>query len=128
MKTLTNPITQDFLKAQIEAYDPLEASRVSEWIRSHASLQEHVKEYVALYEELIEERRSLCLLEAGYDLRQQKDMYQKVCRDFSHCIVEKEQFRALAAQQANLIAAQQANSISRRVKRKLWGLFKGNTA
>lgn len=55
--TLLDPLDTDVLLQQIRKYDPLDAAKVSHWIRAQASLEDAVDSLVDLYREALVKHR-----------------------------------------------------------------------
>ena len=118
VKTLVNPITPAFIKEQLLAYDPVEAGRVTEWIRGNVSVEELAKKYVALYKELIEEHRNIILSRPQPCQERQKCLFKRICRN-----LEKYLFRAKCYISSDRIADQYGAvmiKIVKKIDRKLW--------
>lgn len=125
MKTLVNPITPAFIKKQLSAYDPVEAGKVTEWIRSNASLEELVKKYVALYKELIEEYQGVILSRPQGCQELQKDLFKEICRDLEKYLFEAKYhipFEQKGNENVGIATRYGAviSKIMRKIGRKLW--------
>ncbi len=56
MRTLTSPLEPELIAGQVLRYDARDASDVSAYVRRHAGLDEAVRQYVDLYEEITQRR------------------------------------------------------------------------
>lgn len=112
---LVNPLRPEYIRAEIERYNPVDAAEVSRRIRAEAGLTDAVQRWIALYSDVVEEFRS-----------SQQDP-QREFRALSHYLArwnygkrvewEREQFRKL---QAIPVAGSALGYIARRLLRK-WG-------
>lgn len=69
VRTLSRPLSPDVLVSELSRYDPTDARRVTERIRTTASLDAAVDTLVSLYEDVIAEQRAAADTSAEDDLR-----------------------------------------------------------